>query len=127
MNIRNDNNDNKELWMCNKYLSMILTDNKYLYYSQTDKKIENEKEYDIDDISIITSLDSLEEAIGNNRIIFSTKEEIIDLISIFNNIDKKNNNNNNIQLNMSYFLTGVMTIIFKKLKNLIKLRHFQLI
>lgn len=89
MNIRNDNNDNKELWMCNKYLSMILTDNKYLYYSQTDKKIENEKEYDIDDISIITSLDSLEEAIGNNRIIFSTKEEIIDLISIFNNIDKK--------------------------------------
>lgn len=127
MNIRNDNNDNKELWMCNKYLSMILTDNKYLYYSQTDKKIENEKEYDIDDISIITSLDSLEEAIGNNRIIFSTKEEIIDLISIFNNIDKKNNNNNNIQLNMSYFLTGVMPIIFKKLKNLIKLRHFQLI
>ena len=113
--------------MCNKYLSMILTDNKYLYYSQTDKKIENEKENDIDDISIITSLDSLEEAIGNNRIIFSTKEEIIDLISIFNNIDKKNNNNNNIQLNMSYFLTGVMPIIFKKLKNLIKLRHFQLI
>lgn len=43
MNIRNDNNDNKELWVCNKYLSMILADNKYLYYSQTDIKIEYEK------------------------------------------------------------------------------------
>ena len=64
MHIKSDNNDNKELWVCNNHISMILADNKYLYYSKNDKIIENEKECDIDDISIITNFDCLEEGIG---------------------------------------------------------------
>ena len=113
MNIKSDNNDHKELLVCNKHISMILAENKYLYYSKSDKIIENEKEYDIDDISIITNFDSLEEAIGKNKIIYSTTEDIMVLNLICDNIDKKNDN---IELSVKDFLTGVNACDFQKIE-----------
>jgi len=103
----------KTMWICNNELAMLLLENKSVYYSKNEISSEDEND-DIDNISIISNIKSLEKAIKENKIIYSTKKDIMDINSILKNIDEKNENNN---FDMSFILTGINSVNFQEIKD----------
>ena len=103
----------KSMWVCNSEIAMLLLENKSIYYSKNEISIEDEKN-DIDNISLISNLTSLEKAIKENKIIYSTKKDIMDINSILIKIDEKNNNTH---FDMSFILTGINSVNFQEIKD----------
>ena len=75
------------MWVCNNQIAMILVDNKSIYYLKSELVEENDEDYDIDNISIISNFKSLEKVIKANKIIYSTENDIIDINYILFEID----------------------------------------
>ena len=112
--IKNDTNLNK-VWICNKQIAiLLLKEEKYIYIIKNEI---NEKEYDMDDISLISNDESLEKAIKNQDIIYATKNDIINIDTIGNDIDdNKNFSILSYPYNMSFFLEGPNSMNFPKIK-----------
>ena len=111
--VKKDDKSNYDLmWVCNNQIAMILVDNKTIYYSKKESLEENDNDYDIDNISIISNLESLEKVIKENKIIYSTKNDIIDINSISEEIDNKNHISNP---DLSFFLTGINSVNFQEI------------
>ena len=116
--IKKDNKKNYEsMWVCNNQIAMILVDNKSIYYLKSESVEENDEDYDIDNISIISNFKSLEKVIKANKIIYSTENDIIDINYILVEIDNKNPNSNPP---LSFFLSGINSVNFQKINDVSK-------
>ena len=107
----------KKVWIYNKQIPiLLLTEAKYICTSK--KEIKKENEYDLDGISLISNIESLQNAIKNDNIIHATKNDIINIETIGNWID---NNNNFSKISnpyhMSFFLEGPNSMNFPKIEN----------
>ena len=81
----------EELWAFNYQLSIILAStNKYIYFYINEE--EDNKNIDNNNISIISNIESIKEAIDNNKIIYSTNRDILNIKKIIEDIDKRDNN-----------------------------------
>lgn len=105
------------MWVCNSQIAMILIDNKSIYYLKSESLEEGDNDYDIENISIISNFKSLEKVIKENKIIHSTKNDIIDINHILEEIDNKNPNSNPP---LSFFLTGINALNFQKINDVSK-------
>ena len=105
------------MWVCNNQIAMILVDNKSIYYLKSESVEENDEDYDIDNISIISNFKSLEKVIKANKIIYSTENDIIDINYILVEIDNKNPNSNPP---LSFFLSGINSVNFQKINDVSK-------
>ena len=112
------------MWVCNNQIAMMLVDNKSIFYSKSDSVKEIDNDYDIDNISIISNFESLEKAIKQNKIIYSTKNDIIDINYILEEID---NNNPNFDPPFSFFLTGVNSVNFQEINDVSKVENLKTI
>ena len=107
----------KNFWICNNRIAiLLLKDAKYIYIKNSKK--ENEIEDDIDNISIFSNIDDFEEAIKNKYVIYATKDDIINIDIIGNNIDdNKNYDVSSDYYDISFLLTGPNSMNFPKIKN----------
>ena len=96
----------EKIWACNNEIAMILIyTSKYIYYYRNEN--EDMLKDNIENISFIGDFDSLDYAIRNNKIIYSTNKNIIE-----RNILKTNKYNTK-KLDVNFFFKGINAYNFE--------------